>query len=84
MCSGCSKECQASVTVLRGIRSDRNASLHWTKVTQATVKLELHAFSLPCHHKISSRYFEGNTQPEQHSNVRTFTAKSTLKSGHYS
>ena len=34
------KNAKLSVTVLRGIRSDRDASLHWTKVTQAAVKLE--------------------------------------------
>ena len=61
-----------SVTVLQGIRSDRDASLHWTKVTQAAVKLELQAPSLPHCRKMPSRYFEGNTQPEHHSNVEDF------------
>ena len=54
------KNAKLSVTALRGIRSDRGASLHWTKVTQAAVKLELQAPSLPCRCKIPSRYFEGN------------------------
>ena len=67
MCSGCSKNAKFSVTILRGIRSDRDASLHWTMVTQAAVKLELQATSLPC--KVISWYFDGNAQPEQHSNV---------------
>ena len=72
MCSGCSKNAKLSVTVLRGIRSDRDASLHWTKITQAAVKLELQAPSLPRRHKMPSRYFEGNAQPEHHSNVEDF------------
>ena len=74
MCSGCSKECQAFCHCLRGIRSDRDASLHWTKVTQAAVKLELElqAPSLPHHCKMPSRYFESNAQPEHHSNVEEF------------
>ena len=63
------KNAKHSFTALRGIRSDRDASLHWTKVTQAAVKLELQAPSLPCHRKIPSQYFEGNAQPEQNSNV---------------
>ena len=62
----------AKVSVLRGIRVDRVASLHWTKVTQASVKLELQAPSLPCRRKMQSRYFEGNAQPEHHSNVEDF------------
>ena len=41
------KNAKLSVTVLRGIRSDKDASLHWTKVTQAAVKSELQAPSLP-------------------------------------
>ena len=48
------------------------ASLHWTKVSQAAVKLELQASSLPCRYKIPSRYFDGNPQPEHHSNVEDF------------
>ena len=64
MCSGAQNNAKLSVIVLRGIRSDRDASLHWTKVTQATVKLELQVPSLPHHHKMPSRYFEGNAQPE--------------------
>ena len=54
------------------IRSDKDASLHWTKVTQAAVKLELKASSFPRHRKMPSRYFEGNVQPEHHSNVENF------------
>ena len=50
----------------------QEASLHWTKVTQADVKLELQAPSLPHRLKMPSRYFEGNTQPEHHSNVEDF------------
>ena len=34
-----------SVTVLRGIRSDRDGSLYWTKVAQAAVRLKLQATS---------------------------------------
>ena len=41
------KSVKLSVTVLRGTRSDRDISLHWIKVTQAAVKLELHVPSLP-------------------------------------
>ena len=33
------KNAKLPVTVLRGIKSDRNPSLHWIQVTQATVKL---------------------------------------------
>ena len=61
-----------SVRVLRGIRSDRDASLHWAKVTQAAAKLELQAPSLPRRRKMPSRYLEGNAQPEHHSNVEDF------------
>ena len=50
----------------------KDASLHWTKDTQAAVKLELQALSLPHRPKISSRYFEANAQPEHHSNVEDF------------
>ena len=50
------KNAKLSVTVLRGIRSDRNASLHWTKVTQAAVKLsyeDLHFHvAIKCHQGI--------------------------------
>ena len=56
------KNAKLSVTVLRGIQSDRDANLHWTKVTQAAVKLELQAPSLPRHYKMPSRYFEGSFQ----------------------
>ena len=38
----------------------------------STVKLELQGPSLPRRHKMSSRYFEGNAQPEHHSNVEGF------------
>ena len=66
-CSRCSKECQAFCHC--SLRyTIRNASLHWTKVIQATVKLELQAPSLPHHCKIPSRYLEGDV-PEHHSNV---------------
>ena len=58
-----------SVTVLRGIRSHRDPSLHWTKVTQAAVKLELQAHSLSHRHKMPSRHFKSNAQPEHYSNV---------------
>ena len=54
------KNAMLSVTVLRGVQSDRDASLQWTKVTQVDVKLELKEPSLPHHHKMSSKYFEGN------------------------
>ena len=40
--------------------------------TQATVKLELQAPSLPRRRKMPSRYFEGNAQPEHRSNVEDF------------
>ena len=66
------KNAKLSVVVLRGIRLDRDASLHWTKVTLAAVKLKLQAPSLPHHRKIPSRYFEGNAQPEDNSNVEDF------------
>ena len=49
------KNAMPSVTVLRGIQSDRDASLHWTKVTQAAVRLKLQAPSLlhrQCHQGI--------------------------------
>ena len=60
-----------------------DASLHWTKlltirhgckppldqVTQAAVKLELQAPSLPPRRKMPSQCFEGNDQPEHHSNI---------------
>ena len=49
-----------------------DASLHWTKVTQADVKLELQAPSLLCHRLMPSRYFVGNAQPGHHSNVEDF------------
>ena len=58
------KNAKLSVTVLRGIRSDRDASLLWTKVIQAAVKLELQAPSLSCHRKMPPRYFERNAQQE--------------------
>ena len=61
-----------SVTVLRGLWSNRYASLHWIKITQADVKLAFPAPSLPHCRKMPSRYFEGNTQPEHHSNVEDF------------
>ena len=66
------KSAKLYVIVLRGIPSERDASFHWTEVTQAAVKLELQAPSLPHHHKMPSRYFEGNAQPEQHSVVGNF------------
>ena len=71
------KNAKLSVTVLRGIQSDRDATLHWTKVTQAAEKLELQAPSLPRCCKMPSRYFEGNAQPEHHSYVENFIARST-------
>ena len=63
------KNAKLSVAVLQGTQSDRDTSLHWTKVTQAVVKLELQAPSLPHHCKMPSRYFEGIAQTEHHSNV---------------
>ena len=42
------KNAKLSVIVPQGIRSDKDPNLHWTKVTQAAVKLELQATSLPC------------------------------------
>ena len=66
------KNAKHSVTVLRCIRSVRDVSLHWTKVTQAAVKLELQASPLPCRRKMPSKYFEGNAQPEYYSNVENF------------
>ena len=36
------------------------------------MKLESQAPSLPRRCKMSSRYFEGNAQPEHHSNVKDF------------
>ena len=71
------KNAKLSVTVLRGIQSDKDASLHWTKAIEAAVKLELQAPSLPRCCKMPSRYFEGNAQPEHHSNVEDFTTRST-------
>ena len=72
MCSGCSKECQAFCYCSSRYTIRQDASLHWTKVIQAAVKLELQAPSLPCRHKMPSRYFEGNAQPEHHSYVEHF------------
>ena len=66
------KNAKLSVTVLRVIQSDRDASLRWIMVIQAAVKLDLQAPSLLCCHKMPSRYFEGNAQPEHHSNVEDF------------
>ena len=66
------KDAKLSVTVLRSIRLDRDTSLHWTKDTQAAVKLELQVPPFPCRRKMPSRYFEGNAQPEHHSNVKDF------------
>ena len=34
------KNAKLSVTVLRGIQSDRDAGLYWTKVAQAAVRLK--------------------------------------------
>ena len=61
-----------SVNVPRGIQSDRDVNLHWTKVTQAAVKLELQAPSLLHHHKMPSKYSEDNAQPGHHSNEEDF------------
>ena len=73
------KNAKISVTVLRGIQSDRDASLHWTKVTQAAVKLELQTPSLPhpirCHQGILRVMLNLSTILMQ----STFTARSTLK-----
>ena len=66
------KNAMFSVTVLWGKWSDRDASLHWTKVTQAAVKLELLAPSLSHCCKMPLRYIEGNAQPEHHFNVEDF------------
>ena len=63
------KNAKLSVTVLRGLRSARDANLHWTNVPQATVKLELQSLSLLRQRKMPSRYFEGNAQPEHVANV---------------
>ena len=76
------KNAKLSVTVLRGIRSDRDASLHWIKVTQAAVKCELQATSH--RRKKPSRYFEGNVQPEQHSNVEDFYCLIYFETGYCS
>ena len=70
MCSGCLKNANLSVTILRSVRLDRNASLHRTEVTQAAVKLELQAPSLSRRRKMPSRYFEA--QPVHHSNVEDY------------
>ena len=61
------KNAKLSVTFLLGIRSYRDASLHWTTVTQATVKVELQAPSLQHCLMMPLRYFEANAQPEHHS-----------------
>ena len=66
------KNAKLSVTIIWGIWSDRDASLHWIMITQAAVKLELQAPSFPHHSKMPSRYFDGNAQPEHHSNVEDF------------
>ena len=68
MCSGCLKECQALCHCSLSIRSDMNASFHWTEVT----KLELQAPSIPHHRTMLSRYFEGNAQHEHLSNGENF------------
>ena len=49
-----------------------DANLHWTKVTQAAVKLELQAPLLPHCCKMPSWYVEDNAQPENHSDVVAF------------
>ena len=54
------------------MQSDRDVSINWTKVTQAAVKLELQAPSLPLHRKMPSKYFAGNAHLEHHSNVKDF------------
>ena len=73
------KNAKLSVTVLRGIHSDRYASLNWTKVTQVAVKLELQASSLLC----AIRYHQGILRVMLYESTipieRTFTARSTLK-----
>ena len=66
------KSAKLSVTVLRGIQSDRDASLHWTKAIEAAVKLALQAPSLPRRCKMPSRYFEGNAKPAHHYSVEDF------------
>ena len=66
------KNAKLSVTVLRVIKSDRDASLRWIMFTEAAVKLDLQAPSLLCCRKMPSRYFEGNAKPEHHSNVEDF------------
>ena len=66
------KNAKLSVTVLQSIRSNRDASLLWTKVTKAAVKLELQAPSLPRCRMMPTRYFEGNSQPGHHSDVEDF------------
>ena len=48
--------------------TDRDASLRCIKITQAAMKLKLKAPSYLHHRKMPSRYFEGNAQPEHHSN----------------
>ena len=47
--------------------------------TQAAVKLEWQAPSHPRRRKMPSRYFEGNAQPEHHSNVEDFYRQIYLK-----
>ena len=49
-----------------------DANFHWTKVTQAAVKLELQAHLLPHCRKMPSWYVERNAQPEHYSNVVAF------------
>ena len=66
------KKANHSVTVIRGLQPDRDERLYWTRVTQAAVKLELQAPPLLHCHKIQSRYFDGNAQPEHDSNAEDF------------
>ena len=59
------------------VDAQKNAKLSVTvppldQDTQADVKLELQGPSLPHHCKMPSRYFEGNVQPEHHSNIEDF------------
>ena len=66
------KKAKLSVTVLRGIRSDRDVSLHWTKVTQAAVKLRVTSTFIASSPKKPSRYFEANAQPGHRSHAKDF------------
>ena len=65
------KNAKLSVTVLRRIQSDRMQDSIGPRSLKCC-EVGVQAPSLTHHRKMSSRYFEGNAQPEYHSNVEDF------------